>query len=160
MTYLNGGDHALPEEDIRTLREIQRFLRRHLRWASPQDVDDQFRAFLQDLIWDRATWPERRLPQSKRAFKGLALDYAVVGLYGLRDDEESKAITKAQNLRKLWSVRAHLRKTLQQEPTSEQLAHACRHRYGWSQELVERLLELERSRAVSSWDERWPKRAL
>ena len=160
INYLDGTNQALPEEEVKTLREIQRFLHRCLYWASAADVDEQFRSFLQDLVWDRTTWPEERLPRSKKTFKGRARDYVIAGLYGLRDDEESKAITKAQNLRKLWGIRAQIRKELQQEPTSEQLAYACRQRYGWSQTLVDRLLELERSRPLSSRDERWPRRAL
>lgn len=153
VNYLDGANQALPDEEIKTLREIQRFLRHRLHWAPPSDVDEQFRSFLQDIAWDRANWPDERLPRSKRAFKGWALDYAVAGLYGLHDDAESKAITKAQNLRKLWSIRAQLRKELQQEPTFEQLLYACQRRYSWSQTLLERLLELERSRSLPLRDE-------
>ncbi len=145
LAYLNGEKYSLSSEEIKALREVQRFLHNHLRWAAPQQVDEHFRSFLQDLVGDRTSWPDERLPRSKQAFKNRAADYVLASLYGLQDDKESKAITKAQNLRKLWSIRAQLRKELQQEPTSEQLSHACRRRYGWSRSLVERLLDLERS---------------
>ncbi len=151
INHLDGLQHPLPQHELRTLQEIQRFLRHHFHWASPQQVKEHFCAFLHDLACDSSTWPEEKLPRSKRSFKNRALDYVLANLCRLPDDEESKAITKAQNLRKLWSVKAHLRKELQQEPSSEQLYYACRKRYGWSRSFVERLLELERSHVSPSW---------
>ncbi len=153
INYLDGLQHPLPQHELRTLQEIQRFLRQHFHWAPAQQVKEHFRAFLQDLACDNSTWPEEKLPRSKRAFKNRALDYVLASLCRLPDDEESKAITKAQNLRKLWSVKAHLRKELQQEPSSERLYYACRKRYGWSRPFMERLLELERSHFSRSWKE-------
>ncbi len=160
LAYLDERAPALPDEEIKIIRGIQRFLRQRLPWASPSDVDEQFRSFLQDLACDPTSWPEERLPRSRRAFQSGALDYALARLYGLCDDAESKAITKAQNLRKLWDRRSHLRKTLQQDPTKEQLYAACRQRYGWSRAFFERVLELERAGQVRSWDERSSKRVI
>ncbi len=153
LAYLDGTSEALPEEDLRALREIQRFLRQHLPWAGWPELQEHFRAFLQDLACDISSWPEKKLPRSKRAFQGRALDHVLAGICRLSDDEGSKAITKAQNLRKLWSVKAHLRKTLRDEPSLEQLADACRKRYGWSRLFLERLLQLEQSCFSRSWDE-------
>jgi|DewCreStandDraft_3_1066083.scaffolds.fasta_scaffold00238_5 hypothetical protein len=160
LTYLDEGTPGLPDEEIKTIRGIQRFLRQRLPWASPSDVDEQFRSFLQDIVCDSASWPEERLPRSRRAFQSGALDYALARLYGLRDDAESKAITKAQNLRKLWDRRSQLRKALQQDPTVEQLYTACQERYGWSRAFFERVLELERLGQLRSWDERSSRRVM
>jgi hypothetical protein len=103
INHLDGLQHPLPQHELRTLQEIQRFLRHHFHWASPQQVKEHFCAFLHDLACDSSAWPEEKLPRSKRAFKNRALDYVLANLCRLPDDEESKAITKAQNLRKLWS---------------------------------------------------------
>jgi hypothetical protein len=142
-SYLNGETRSLPGEEIRIVQDVQRFVVRRLHWAPPQEAEDHFREFVQDLALDQSNWPDERLPSSEKAFKYRALDYVLAGVRHLSDDGESKALTKAQNLRKLWSIRAQLRKRLEREPTSDELSQECQQRYGWSRPLFDHLLELE-----------------
>jgi len=80
----------------------------------------------------------------------------LAGVRHLSDDDESKAATKAQNLRKLWSIRAQLRKRLEREPTHDELSEECQRRYGWSRPLFDHLLELENFCRPLQFDEsRW-----
>ncbi|MGH9338986.1 MAG: extracellular solute-binding protein [Acidobacteriota bacterium] len=141
--YLNGDRLALPEEEKRVVGEVRSFVIRHLHWTSNQEAEDHLRAFVQDLALDQANWPEEKLPGSEIAFKYQALDHVMAGVCRLPDDAESKALTKAQNLRKLWSNRARLRHRLQQEATLDELYEECRGRYGWHRSLFNRLLQLE-----------------
>jgi ABC-type glycerol-3-phosphate transport system substrate-binding protein len=154
--YLSGAKRALPGEEIRVIQDVQRFVIRRLHWASPQEAEDHFRAFVQDLALDKSNWPDERLPCSEKAFKYRALDCVLAGVRHLSDDAESKAPTKAQNLRKLWSARAHLRKRLQREPTREEVHQECHQRYGWSRPAFDHLLELESFCCPVQFDEsRW-----
>ncbi|MEW5978770.1 MAG: hypothetical protein AB1898_23480 [Acidobacteriota bacterium] len=141
--YLNGDRQALAEEEVRVLRSVRSFVVRHIEWASGQELDDYFRAFVQDLALDEANWPEDKLPASETAFKYSALDHVLAGVCGLADDAESKGVTKAQNLRKLWASRASLQDQLKEYPTADELYEECRRRYGWQRPLLNRLLELE-----------------
>jgi hypothetical protein len=79
-----------------------------------------------DLALNESSWPEDRLPASEKAFKYRALDYVLDATQHLSNDDESKTMTKAQNLRKLWSTRAQLRKWLERELTAVD-SHSMRH---------------------------------
>ncbi len=142
-SYLNGEKQALPGEEIRVVHDVQRFITRCLHWASPQEAEDLFREFVEELALDRSSWPDERLPSSERAFKYRALDYVLAGIHHLSDDLESKAPTKAQNLRRLWGTRGELRRRLEREPTEEELYTECQRRYGWGRRAFARTLELE-----------------
>jgi ABC-type glycerol-3-phosphate transport system substrate-binding protein len=155
-SYLNGETRALPGDEIRVVQDVQRFVVRRLHWASPEEAEDQFREFVQDLALDTSSWPDERLPSSETAFKYRALDYVLAGVRHLPDDDESKASTKAQNLRKLWSTRAQLRKRLEREPASDELAQECQRRYGWGRAAFDHLLGLEKFCRPLPFDEsRW-----
>lgn len=142
-SYLNGEKQALPGEEIRVVSDVQRFIAKALYWASPQEAADLFREFVEELALDRASWPDERLPSSERAFKYRALDYVLAGIHHLSDDPESRAPTKAQNLRRLWGTRGELRRRLEREPTNEELYRECQRRYGWGRQIFDRILELE-----------------
>lgn len=142
-SYLNGDAGALPADEIRVVQEVQQFVVGRFYWASPEEAQDHFRQFVQDLALDLSRWPEERLPASETAFKHQALDYVLAGLHHLPDDEHSKATTKAQNLRKLWSARAYLRQHLGRDPSGDELAQECQRRYGWSRPGFDDLLTLE-----------------
>lgn len=155
-SYLNGETRALPGDEIRVVQDVQRFVVRRLHWAPPEEAEDHFRAFVQDLALDASRWPDERLPSSEKAFKYRALDYVLAGVRHLPDDAESEAPTKAQNLRKLWSTRAQLRTRLEREPTRDEVAQECQQRYGWSRPAFDHLLELEKFCRPLSFDEaRW-----
>jgi ABC-type glycerol-3-phosphate transport system substrate-binding protein len=143
-SYLNGEKQALPEEEINTLREVQSFIRRRLHWASSKETLDLFREFVQELALDKSRWPDEKLPCNEKTFRYRALDYIMAGVLHLSDDEGSKAPTKAQNLRKLWNIRAQLRRQLEREPTNDELYEECQQRYSWSRSAFDSLLELEK----------------
>ncbi len=143
--YLNGDQQALPEDEVRVLRGIRSFVVRNLHWTSAKEVEGHLRDFVEDLALDQVSWPDQRLPGSETAFKYQSLDYVLAGVCHLADDADSKAATKAQNLRKLWSARARLRQQLRQDPGSDDLFEECRRRYGWQRSLFQSLLELESS---------------
>ncbi len=142
-SYLSGKKEALTGKEIRVAEEVKRFVTQRLYWASPGEVKEHFREFVQDLALDESRWPDERLPSSEKAFKYRALDYVLAGIHHLSDDDESKAVTKAQNLRKLWSTRAQLSKQLERELTNDEIYHECRQRYGWSRSGFDHLLEFE-----------------
>lgn len=123
--------------------EIKRFVSQRLPWASPGEVEDHFREFVQDLALDESRWPEERLPSSQKAFKYRALDYVLAGIHHLSDDDESKAVTKAQNLRKLWSTRAQMSQRLERKLNNDEVYQECRQRYGWTRSRFDHLLEFE-----------------
>ncbi|MGH9956667.1 MAG: extracellular solute-binding protein, partial [Pyrinomonadaceae bacterium] len=152
-SYLGGKKQALPGKEIRVAEEVNRFVIQRLYWASPGEVKDHFREFVQDLALDESQWPDERLPSSEKAFKYRALDYVLAGIQHLSDDGESKAVTKAQNLRKLWSTRAHLSKQLEREPTNDEVYQECRQRYGWSRSGFDHLLEFENFCHAQPFDE-------
>ncbi|MBA3356606.1 MAG: extracellular solute-binding protein [Pyrinomonadaceae bacterium] len=142
-SYLSGKEQALAGEEIRVAQEVKRFVIQRLHWASPGEVKDHFREFVQDLALDESRWPDERLPSSEKAFKYRALDYVLAGIQHLSDDDESKAVTKAQNLRKLWSTRTQLSKRLERELTDDEVYQECRLRYRWSRSGFDHLLEFE-----------------
>ncbi len=142
-SYLSGKEQALAVEEIRVVQEVKRFVSQRLHWASRGEVKDHFREFVQDLALDDSRWPDEQLPSSEKAFKYRALDYVLVGVHHLRDDDESKAVTKARTLRKLWSTRAQLSKRLEREITNDEIYQECRQRYGWSRSGFDHLLEFE-----------------
>jgi len=152
-SYLSGKKEALPGEEIRVTQEVKRFLSQRLHWAPPGEVKDHFREFVQNLALDEASWPDKRLPSSEKAFKYRALDYVLAGIHHLSDDVDSKAVTKAQNLRKLWSTRAQLGKRLERELTNDEVYQECRLRYGWSRSGFDHLLEFENFCYPQSFDE-------
>ncbi len=141
--YLSGKNQALSREEIRAAMEIKRFVSQRLPWASPGEVEDHFREFVQDLALDESRWPEERLPSSQKAFKYRALDYVLAGIHHLSDDDESKAVTKAQNLRKLWSTRAQMSQRLERKLNNDEVYQECRQRYGWTRSRFDHLLEFE-----------------
>lgn len=152
-SYLSGKKQALPGEEIRVAQEVKRFVSQRLHWASPGEVKDHFREFVQDLALDESSWPDERLPSSEKAFKYRALDHVLAGIHHLSDDDESKAVTKAQNLRKLWSTRAELSKRLERELTNDEVYQECRQRYGWGRSGFDHLLEYENFCRPHSFDE-------
>ncbi len=152
-TYLSGEKQTLSGEEIRVAKEVKRFVSQRLHWASPGEVNEYFREFVQDLALDESSWPDERLPSSEKAFKYRALDYVLAGIQHLSDDDESKAITKAQNLRKLWSTRAQLGKRLDRELTNDEVYQECRQRYGWSRPAFDHLLEFENFCHPQAFDE-------
>ncbi|MCA1603403.1 MAG: hypothetical protein LC776_17780, partial [Acidobacteria bacterium] len=152
-SYLSGRKQALSGEEIRVAQEVRRFVSQRLHWASPGEVKDHFREFVQDLALDESSWPDERLPSSEKAFKYRALDYVLAGIQHLSDDDESKAVTKAQNLRKLWSTRAELSNRLERELTNEEVYQECRQRYGWGRSGFDHLLEFENFCHTQPFDE-------
>ncbi len=144
-SYLGGNKGDLPRSEIRLLKEVERFVAGRLHWANPHERDELFRAFIQDLALDATLWPEEKLPASETTLKYRALDYVLAGLCRLSDDDDAKAVTKAQNLRKLWGARAELRRLLAREPTTEELFAACQQRFGWSRQSFERWFQIERA---------------
>ncbi|MCS6804053.1 MAG: extracellular solute-binding protein [Acidobacteriota bacterium] len=154
-SYLSGDASALPEEETKVLKSIKRFVQQRLHWSPLQETDERFRELIQDMALDTSRWPDERLPVSEKAFKYQALDHVLAGVLHLSDDAQSRSATKAQNLRKLWSARASLRQQLSDEPTLEQLAEACRQRYGWTRAAVDQLLSLEQSARPQRWIESW-----
>jgi len=152
-SYLNGEKGALSEEEIKILRDVQEFIIRRLHWTSQQEAEDHFRQFVQALALDKTSWPDERLPSSENAFKYRALDYVLAEVNHLTDDNESRAVTKAQNLRKLWSIRAQLRKQLNREPTDDELHQECQQQYGWSRTLFDCVLQQENFCRPQQFDE-------
>lgn len=151
--YLSGDADALPKDEAEALNNIKRFVQQRLHWSSSQETNERFREMIQDMALDSSRWPDERLPASEKAFKYQALDYVLAGVLCLPDDAHSRSVTKAQNLRRLWNVRAGLRQQLNGEPTVEQLAEACRQQYGWTRAVVDQLLSLEQSAQPQRWSE-------
>ena len=152
-----GDGIALNQAMLSAEREVVRglllSLQGYFHGIRSEDLKDYLQQFVSDLAVDSQNWPDDNLPASKTAFTQRARDYIVAKIFDLSDDGQSKGITKAQNLRRLWGRRAELRKEFEREPTTDELYRAGRELYSWSTQFFNDLITLERSRQTQFFDD-------
>lgn len=141
---LLSGDRRAATKEVRRLITLQGFVDRRLDWIPVEQRREHLRSFIQELALGETRWPPNRLPKTDQGLRYLAMDYVLAQFYQLGDDAYSSAATKAQNLRRLWTNRALLRRRLEREPSDDEVFESCRRRYQWTRSLFDEITQMER----------------